>query len=172
MDRQRMTFLPENNNDKELRNALPDRELSIIDKKENTSLDRSVREICNQLNRELRDSVRKLMDDYSLTDDEFCEILNITKRELKECNFNMVSVTTVLKMLLLTNNIKFFNKFDGFDYDSFIMDKKEEKDIFKIKELFNMLDIRTYDDLVCYIQAIRDVQDKVCNVKDDVCNVK
>ena len=84
----------------------------------------------------------------------------------------MVSVTTVLKMLLLTNNIKFFNKFDGFDYDSFIMDKKEEKDIFKIKELFNMLDIRTYDDLVCYIQAIRDVQDKVCNVKDDVCNVK
>ena len=60
MDRQRMTFLPENNNDKELRNVLPDRELSIIDKKENTSLDRSVREICNQLNRELRDSVENL----------------------------------------------------------------------------------------------------------------
>ena len=46
-----------------------------------------------------------------------------------------------------------------------LLDKKEERDIFKVNELFGMLNIRTYDDLECYMQAIQEAQDKVCYVK-------
>lgn len=164
MDYQSMASLPKSNKDM-VQNVLPPRELSIINKKENTSLDKFAREICNNLRRKLQGSIRQLMSNYSLTDDDMCNILNITKRELKEDNFNMVSIMTVLKMLLLTNNLTFFNKFVGFDNDGFILDKKEERDIFKVNELFGMLNIRTYDDLECYMQAIQEAQDKVCDVK-------